>query len=80
MIPALVTFIITVLVLACGFLGYQLQLSRKEEMSQMRQVQELADYLRVARWVVHNVHKDDLNQLVADHKPPPEPRYVSNDR
>ena len=72
MIPALITFIITVLVFLCGFLAYQLHLSRKEEMSQMKQVQELANHLRIGRWVVRNVHHDNLDELIADHTPPPE--------
>lgn len=73
MIAALLTFIITVLVVLSGFLFWQLQLARQAEMSQMRQVQQLANHLRLGRWVVRNVHNDDLDKLIEDHTPPQEP-------
>lgn len=70
MIPALITFIITVLALACGYLVYQLQQARRNEMSQRRQVQELTKYIHLARWIVKNIHKDDLDQMIDNHTPP----------
>lgn len=70
---ALITFIITVLVFACAVLAYELNISRRAEMDQMRQVQQLANHLKLARWVVRNVHKDDLDKLIEDHTPPREP-------
>jgi predicted Holliday junction resolvase-like endonuclease len=73
-LAALITFIITILILLCSFLSYKILELQKEEMSQRRQVQELADHLKIGRWVIYNIHNENLDQLIAEHMPPKSPR------
>ena len=76
---ALVAILATVLVLMViagvawrmAMLHAALRDERDAHRRTARDVDELATWARTARWVVANVHDDDLDDLIAEHTPPP---------